>query len=191
MDHEDAESAGYDDAAGLTGRDVAVGLTASGTTRYVAGALARARAVGALTVLITCNGDAPLAAHAAVTVTAATGPEAITGSTRLKAGTATKALLNAFSTALMVRSGRTYSNLMVNLVATNEKLHARAVRILETAAGLGAADSAAVLARSGGDLPLALVHALSGRTVGDCRRALGDAGNVRAALAVLGVHDAR
>ena len=191
VDLEDAESSGYDDAAVLTDRDVAVGLTASGTTGYVAGALARAGEVGAMTVLITCNAGSPLATHADVSVVAATGPEAITGSTRLKAGTATKVLLNAFSTALMVRSGRTYSNLMVNLVATNEKLHARAVRIIEMAAGLGCADSAAALARCDGDLPLALLHALSGRTVDDCRRAHRDGGSVRAALDLLGGRDAR
>ena len=190
VDHEDAEPAGYDDAAGLTARDVAVGLTASGSTPYVAGALTRAREAGALTVLITCNGGSPLGALADVSVVAPTGPEAITGSTRLKAGTATKALLNAFSTGLMVRSGRTYSNLMVNLVATNEKLHARAVRIIETAAGRGSAESAAALARSGGDVPLALLHLLSGRDVDECRRALRDGGSVRAALEFLAAPDA-
>lgn len=189
LDHEDAESSGYADAAGLTADDVVVGLTASGTTPYVAGALTRACELGALTVLITCNDDSPLAAD--LRVIAPTGPEAITGSTRLKAGTATKALLNAFSTALMVRSGRTYSNLMVNLVATNEKLHSRAVRILETAAGIGHPESTAALARSDGDLPLALLHALSAHPVEDCRRALRDAGSVRAALTVLGARDAR
>ena len=184
LDYEDARSLGEDDAAALTSGDVAVGITASGTTPYVAGALERARAAGALTVLITCNGSTSLTAAVDVAVVAPTGPEAVTGSTRLKAGTATKALLNAFSTALMVRSGRTYSNLMVNLVATNEKLGARAVRILETVAGLGPADAAATLARCGGDLRLAVVHALSGRPVDTCRRALTGTG-VRAALDLL------
>jgi alpha-N-acetylglucosaminidase len=181
LDFEDAS--GYDDAIEVTGRDVAVGITASGSTRYVIGALTRAREVGALTVLITCNAGSPVEAD--VTVVAATGPEAITGSTRLKAGTATKALLNAFSTALMVRSGRTYSNLMVNLVASNDKLHARAVRVIEMATGLGRDESAAALARGGGDLPLALLHALTGRSADECRHALAEGGNVRAALRLL------
>jgi N-acetylmuramic acid 6-phosphate etherase len=184
LDYEDAEDAGHEDAAGLRAVDVAVGLTASGSTAYVAGALRRARAAGALTVLVTSTVDAPLAAHADVCVAAATGPEAITGSTRLKAGTATKVLLNAFSTALMVRSGRTYSNLMVNLVATNDKLHRRAVRIVAMATGLGPDESAAVLDRAGGDVPLALVLTLSGRDLESCRAALRD-GGVGAALSRL------
>lgn len=188
LDHEDAAQAGYADAAVLTAGDVAVGLTASGTTRYVAGALRRARETGALTVLLTCNAGSPLGAD--VAVVAATGPEAITGSTRLKAGTATKALLNAFSTALMVRSGRTYSNLMINMVATNEKLHGRAVRVIEMAAGAGAGEAAAALARCDGDLPLAVLHVLSARPVEDCRHALGAGGGVRAALDLLDAHDA-
>jgi N-acetylmuramic acid 6-phosphate etherase len=189
LDHEDARAAGHDDAAGVRAADVAVGITASGTTPYVAGALDRARGAGALTVLVTCDAGSPLAAD--VTVVAATGPEAIAGSTRLKAGTATKALLNAFSTALMVRSGRTYSNLMVHLVATNTKLTARAVSIIEMATGLDTAASDAALTRCGGDLPLALLHALSGRAVDECRRALAEGGGVRAALQLLGAGDGR
>lgn len=188
LDFEDAGSAGHDDAAAVGAGDVAVGLTASGATRYVAGALRRAREAGALTVLVTSAVDAPLAGGVDVAVVADTGPEAVTGSTRLKAGTATKVLLNAFSTALMVRAGRTYSNLMVNLVATNEKLVGRAVRVVAMATGLGPSQSAAVLTSAGGDVPLALVHALSGRPLDECRAALGDAvlgGGVRAALDAL------
>jgi N-acetylmuramic acid 6-phosphate etherase len=188
-DYEDAAALGHDDAAQVAERDVTVGITASGSTPYVAGALARAHDAGALTVLLTSNPGAPLAAHAAVTVAARTGPEAVTGSTRLKAGTATKVLLNAFSTALMVRSGRTYSNLMVNLVVTNDKLEARAVRIVEMATGLEPAAAAAALARSDGDVTLAVLHALSGRPVGDCRRALAG-GGVRTALTLLARGDA-
>jgi N-acetylmuramic acid 6-phosphate etherase len=190
-DYEDAAALGHDDATQVAERDVAVGITASGTTPYVAGALARARDAGALTVLLTSNAGAPLAAHAAVTVTVAarTGPEAVTGSTRLKAGTATKVLLNAFSTALMVRSGRTYSNLMVNLVVTNDKLEARAVRIVEMATGLEPAEAAEALARGDGDVTLAVLHALSGRPVDDCRRVLAG-GGVRTALTLLARGDA-
>lgn len=190
LDYEDAESTGYDDAAEITDTDVVVGITASGTTRYVAGALTRAREAGALTILIACNAGSPLAVLADVNVVAVTGPEAITGSTRLKAGTATKILLNAFSTALMVRSGRTYSNLMVGLVATNDKLNSRAVNIIDMATGIGPEESAAALTRSGGDLPLALLHALSRRPVDECRRALSDGGSVRAALDLLAATDA-
>ncbi|HEX6358344.1 N-acetylmuramic acid 6-phosphate etherase [Actinophytocola sp.] len=184
LDFEDEGTAGHDDAAVVGPGDVAVGITASGSTRYVVGALTRCRAAGALTVLITSTVDAPLSAEVDVAVVADTGPEAVTGSTRLKAGTATKVLLNAFSTALMIRSGRTYSNLMVNLVATNEKLVGRAARIVQMATGLGAVESAAVLARAGGDVSLALVHALSDRPLDECRDALSGRG-VRAALDTL------
>jgi N-acetylmuramic acid 6-phosphate etherase len=184
LDFEDAEGAGYDDAAVVGAGDVAVGVTASGSTRYVAGALRRAGETGALTVLVTSTVDAPLSGGVDVTVVAATGPEAVTGSTRLKAGTATKVLLNAFSTALMIRAGRTYSNLMVNLVASNEKLAERAVRVVAMATGLGDDDSAAALTKADGNVPLALVHALSGRPLDECRAVLRD-GGVRAALDAL------
>ncbi|MCW6004161.1 N-acetylmuramic acid 6-phosphate etherase [Micromonospora sp. CPCC 205371] len=189
LDHEDAYGLAYDDASVLTSHDVAVGVTASGTTQYVAGALDRARSAGALTVLLTCDGGSPLAAD--ITVVAATGPEAVTGSTRLKAGTATKVLLNAFSTALMVRSGRTYSNLMVNLVTSNEKLDARAVTIVAMATGLDDALSAAALSEAGGEVPVAVLHALSGRQANACRDALREGGSVRAALSLLGAPDGR
>lgn len=182
LDFEDAQAAGHDDAAAVGGDDIAVGITASGATRYVAGALTRCREAGALTVLVTSTVDPALTAD--VVVVADTGPEAVTGSTRLKAGTATKVLLNAFSTALLVRSGRTYSNLMVNMVATNEKLVGRATRIVAMATGLSVEESGAVLARADGDVPLALVHALSGRSLDDCRTAL-TTGSVRTALADL------
>lgn len=184
LDLEDADGTGYDDAAAVGAGDVAVGVTASGSTRYVAGALRRAGETGALTVLVTSTVDTPLSGGMDVTVVASTGPEAVTGSTRLKAGTATKVLLNAFSTALMIRAGRTYSNLMVNLVASNEKLHGRAVRVVAMATGLGDDDSAAVLTKADGNVPLALVHALSGRPLAECRAVLRD-GGVRAALDAL------
>lgn len=129
VDREDSADLGAADAAGLDARSVAVGITASGSTPYVAGALRAARAAGALTVLVTCNPAAPLRELADIAVVADTGPEALTGSTRLKAGTATKVILNAFSTALMIKAGRTYGNLMVGLVATNAKLRARAAAL--------------------------------------------------------------
>ena len=185
LDYEDAEAMGYQDAETVRSRDVVVGITASGTTKYVRGALTRAGNIGALTVLVACTEGAPLAALADVTVVADTGPEAIAGSTRLKAGTATKLLLNAFSTTLMVRAGRTYSNLMINLTATNDKLNTRAVQIIEMATSWNSVDSAAALARAGNDLPLALLHSLSDRPVDECRRALLTTGTVRAALETL------
>ncbi|MGW0201455.1 N-acetylmuramic acid 6-phosphate etherase [Nonomuraea sp. NPDC003201] len=186
VDREDAEELGAADAGALAENDLAIGITASGATPYVAGALRAARAAGALTVLITCNPAAPLRDLAGILVVADTGPEALTGSTRLKAGTATKVLLNAFSTALMIKSGRTYSNLMVGLVATNAKLEQRAVNLLVEATGEDAAACAAALAEADGRIPEALVRLLTGCTPGQAREALAAHPGVRAAVAALG-----
>lgn len=155
---EDDPDEGSAAVGGVTSGDLVIGLAASGRTPYVAGALRRARAHGAGTGLIACNPRAPLAADADVSVLVDTGPEAITGSTRMKAGTAQKMVLNAFSTAVMVRLGKTYSNLMVDVMATNEKLRRRIVRMLAQA---------------------------SGRHEDDCREALRGAGTPRAALVAL------
>ncbi|MBN6054204.1 N-acetylmuramic acid 6-phosphate etherase [Nonomuraea sp. RK-328] len=186
VDLEDSETLGAVDAAALGETCVAVGITASGSTPYVAGALRAARAAGALTVLVTCNPGAPLLDVADIGVVADTGPEALTGSTRLKAGTAAKVILNAFSTALMIKAGRTYGNLMVGLVASNAKLRERAVSLLAEATGDDEARCRAALADAGGDIPQALVRLLTGCTPEEARDALrGDVG-VRAALAALG-----
>jgi N-acetylmuramic acid 6-phosphate etherase len=117
----------------------------------VAGALGHGRRVGAFTALFTSNPRAPVAGLADVVVCADTGPEAITGSTRLKAGTAQKLLLNSFSTALMVADGRTYSNLMVRLTPVNAKLRGRQLRLLGQATG--AAEAACAEARGWGRRP--------------------------------------
>lgn len=110
--------------------DVVIGLAASGRTPYVIGALDRAKKRGALTVSLSCNPGAELSEHAAYAIEVDTGPEVLTGSTRLKAGSAQKQVLNMISTALMVRSGRTYGNLMVDVHATNAKLRTRAIRLV-------------------------------------------------------------
>ena len=141
--------------------DVAVGLTASGRTPYVAGALAEARRIGAHTVLVSANPAAEAAAVADVHICVETGPEVLAGSTRMKAGTAQKLVLNAFSTATMVRLGHTYSNLMTGVVAKNAKLHGRMVGILAQATGHDLDACARVLQDSGGDLKLALVRLLA------------------------------
>ncbi|MFI7704755.1 N-acetylmuramic acid 6-phosphate etherase [Nonomuraea sp. NPDC049480] len=185
IDQEDAEPLGAADARDLGEGDVAVGITASGSTRYVAGALRAARAAGALTVLVTCNPDAPLRDLAEIVVAADTGPEALTGSTRLKAGTATKVILNAFSTALMIKAGRTYGNLMVGLVATNAKLAERAVTVLAEASGAGADACRAALAAADGNIPEALVRLLTGCPPEQARAALEAHPGVRAAVAAL------
>ncbi|MFG1620997.1 N-acetylmuramic acid 6-phosphate etherase [Kribbella sp. NPDC049227] len=184
---EDSEDGGAADAAAVTGQDIVIGLAASGSTPYVAGALKAARAAGATTVLVTSNPDAPLAPLADIVIAADTGPEVIAGSTRLKAGTAQKLILNSFSTTLMIKLGRTWSNLMVDLVATNKKLRGRMLRILAEATGADEQACEAALAAAEGELKPALVHLLTGAAIPAARAALEDAhGRVADALATLG-----
>ncbi|MFD0775164.1 N-acetylmuramic acid 6-phosphate etherase, partial [Streptomonospora algeriensis] len=180
---EDDEELGRSDSAGVGAGDLAVGLSASGRTPYVAGALRGARQAGAATVLVSSNPDAPLTRDADVHVCVDTGAEVIAGSTRMKAGTAQKLVLNAFSTAVMVRMGRTYSNLMVGVNATNAKLRGRAVAILAEASGMDEDACAAALTSAEGDTRVALVSLLAG--VGTTRAAAELAaceGRVRSAL---------
>lgn len=183
-DSEDSAEAGRRDVGESVGAlDVVIGLTVSGTTPYVRGALEAAREAGAVTALITSNPAAPLAELADHYLPAPTGPEVLTGSTRLKAGTATKILLNGFSTALMVRLGLTYSNLMVSVTATNQKLRERTLRILGEVTGGDLDAGARILAAADGDLKVAVVSAVSGADVTASRAALADArGSVPAAL---------
>jgi len=182
-DAEDDVALGERDAASVSAADIAVGITASGRTPYVAGALTAARRAGAVTVLVSSNPVAPLAGLADYVVIADTGPEAIAGSTRLKAATAQKLLLNALSTAAMVRLGRTYSNLMVSLQGTNAKLRERQLTILAEATGADEAACRAQLTRCDGDLRLALLCLLSGMEPDAATNALAAAaGSVRGAL---------
>jgi N-acetylmuramic acid 6-phosphate etherase len=183
---EDDADAGRREADALGPHDVAIGLTASGRTPFVGGALERARERGATTALVTANPRAELAAYADHLLAADTGPEALTGSTRLKAGTAQKLVLNAFSTTVMIRLGRTWSNLMVDVVATNAKLRGRVVRILQEATGASEAESRAALDRSHGELKPALLSMLAGIDADTAREAI-DAhrGSVARALAAL------
>ncbi len=166
--------------------DVVVGLTASGRTPYVVGGLAAARELGARTALISANPGASANDSVDVPIAAETGPEAIAGSTRMKAGTAQKLLLTAFSTATMVRFGRTYSNLMVSMRATNAKLRGRTLRILREATGAAEQDCANTLAAADGDLKVALVMLVAGADPARAAAALDRAhGHVRTALAAL------
>ncbi|HEY7046976.1 MAG TPA: N-acetylmuramic acid 6-phosphate etherase [Jatrophihabitantaceae bacterium] len=180
---EDDVELGARDAATVQAGDVALGLTASGRTPYVTGALRAARSRGAGTVLISANPDAELGAGVDVHVGVDTGPEVIAGSTRMKAGTAQKLLLNAFSTALMIRVERTYSNLMVAVAATNDKLRGRVVRILVEATGLDPQACGDALERADGDARVALVALLANVSVSQASQALVHAGGgVRRAL---------
>lgn len=183
---EDDPDAGRAEALELSRLDVAIGLSASGSTPYVAGALQRAREVGAFTGLITANPAAPLAELVEVHVALDTGPEAITGSTRMKAGSAQKMALSSFSTALMVRLGRSYSNLMVDVTATNRKLRARLVSILEQATGLERSACQKALAAADGSLKVALVSLLGGVEAVTARAVLDQSNDqVRQALELL------
>jgi N-acetylmuramic acid 6-phosphate etherase len=182
-DAEDDEALGGRDACAVSAADVVVGITASGRTPYVAGALRSARSAGALAVLVSSNPAAPLAALAEHALLVDTGPEAIAGSTRLKAATAQKMVLNALSTAAMVRLGRTYSNLMAGMSGTNAKPRQRQVTILREATGAGEEACRAELARCDGDLRLALLCLLSGLEPKAAAGALtGAGGSVRGAL---------
>ena len=183
---EDDWEAGRADAAEVPEGALVIGLAASGRTPYVGGALEAAREQSASTVLISANPDAPLAASVDVHVGVSTGAEVIAGSTRMKAGTAQKLLLNAFSTAVMVRMGRTYSNLMVGVDATNAKLRGRVVTILMEATGLKGDACAEALTAAEGDTRVALVSLLAEVDAEQAAEALDRArGRVRVALAQL------
>jgi N-acetylmuramic acid 6-phosphate etherase len=185
-DAEDDVDAGARDAADITAADVVIGIAASGATPYVGGALRAGRERGALTALITCSREPQLGDLADLLVVADTGPEVLTGSTRLKAGTAQKLMLNSFSTALMVALGRTWSNLMVSVVATNAKLRRRTIRILAEALGTSNDDAAERLANADGDLRTALVVALTGAQSSDARASLeAHRGSVAGAIGAL------
>ena len=148
---EDSPEQGAADlaAAGFTGQDALVGIAASGRTPYVLGALAHANPLGALTIALTCVPNSPMAAAADIAITPLTGPEVLTGSTRLKAGTATKLVLNMLSTGVMIKIGAVYGNLMVNLAPTNAKLIDRAQRIIMAATGIDQPTAATLLENSG------------------------------------------
>lgn len=188
---EDDTRAGACDAAEVVAGDVVIGLAASGRTPYVAGALRAAAAVGAATVLVSADPGAALGGEVDVHVGVDTGPEAIAGSTRMKAGTAQKLVLHSFSTAVMVRLGRTYSNLMVSMVATNAKLRERLVTILVEATDADENVCAKALLDANGDVKVALVALLADVSTSRASAALAHAdGVVREALRVLVTCDA-
>lgn len=154
--------------------DVLVGIAASGRTPYVLGALAYGRKLGATTVAISCNASGPILAAADIAICAEVGPEVLTGSTRMKAGTAQKMLLNMLSTAAMVRSGKVYQNLMVDLHASNQKLEARAVRIVMQATDCDSVTANAALLQAGMSAKLAILLILTGQDLASCQQALAD-----------------
>ncbi|HEX8160586.1 MAG TPA: N-acetylmuramic acid 6-phosphate etherase [Pyrinomonadaceae bacterium] len=160
------------DARGVTGADAVVGVAASGRTPYTVGAVERARGLGAFTACVTCAPASPITRAAEVSIVPVVGAEVLAGSTRLKAGTAQKLVLNMISTATMIRLGYVSGNRMTNLSPRNEKLRARAARIFAAESGATEDEARAALEAAGYDLPTALVMRRTRRTREDARGAL-------------------
>lgn len=175
---EDNPELGASDLADidLSESDVLVGIATSGRTPYVVGGLDYGRSVGAYTIALSCNAEAEIINHADLAITPIVGPEVLSGSTRLKAGTATKLVLNTITTGAMVRIGKTFGNLMVDLRPTNSKLLARSVRIVRLATGLHHAAAQELLDRCGGEVKVAIVAQLSGKTPDGARQLLAQSG---------------
>lgn len=171
------------DARSLSAADALVSISASGRTPYAIAAARHARSIGALTIGVACNSGAELSREVDIAIETPVGPEFIAGSTRLKSGSAQKLVCNTLSTLVMVRLGRTYGAWMVGVQANNDKLRARARRILVEAAGVGEDVAAELLEQSGGDTRVALVMTLAGVPAGEAADRLAAAGGrVRAAL---------
>ena len=166
------------EALGLTALDSVVGLAASGRTPYVIGALDFARRVGAFTVSVACSHPSPMAEIAQIAIAALVGPEVVTGSTRLKAGSAQKLILNMLSTGVMIRLGKTYGNLMVDVQPTNVKLRQRARRIVAQACGLSLEAAEEKLTACGGEVKTAIVAARLDVSPETARQRLAAAGGV-------------
>lgn len=184
-DAEDKPAAAVEDlqAIKLNAQDALVGIAASGRTPYVIGGLRYGREIGAGTIAVSCNAPAPILELAEIKIAALTGPEVITGSTRLKAGTAQKLILNMLSTASMVKLGKTYGNLMVDVKITNQKLGERARGIVMEVGEVSAEQAQSLLDQSGGEVKTALVMALLGLDAAEARARLGAAGgHLRAVL---------
>lgn len=156
----------------LSSKDVVVGIAVSGRTPYVVGALNYAQSIGAKTISLACNPHSTLADMADIAISPVVGPEVVTGSTRLKSGTAQKLVLNMLTTASMIRIGKTYENLMVDVTISNQKLHARAIRIIAEATGCAADVAEIHLAKSDNNVKLAILMILTGLEVAEAQAAL-------------------
>ncbi len=160
----------------VTAEDAVVGVAASGTTPFTVAAVRRANMLGALTVGITSVTESPLAREADIAIVPQTGPEVIMGSSRMKSGTAQKLVLNTISTAVMIRLGRVYSNLMIEMPATNEKLRSRAVRMVELVTGATRPAAVIALREASGDMKVAALIAKRRISADDARALLATAG---------------
>ena len=182
---EDSRELGRGDLIriGLEKRDIVIGIAASGRTPYVLGGLAYAREVGCRTVAISCNAGSPIGAAADLAIEVVPGSECLTGSTRLKAGTCQKLILNMISTATMVGCGKAYQNLMVDVLQSNEKLAVRAHNIVMEATGCGRVTAAEKLAAAEGHAKTAITMILADCTLEEARKRLTRAkGHVRDAI---------
>ncbi|WP_144265481.1 N-acetylmuramic acid 6-phosphate etherase [Faecalibacterium sp. An77] len=167
----------------LTSKDFVVGIAASGRTPYVLGGLAYARSVGCRTAAIACNPGSAVGKAADLAIEVEVGPEVLTGSTRLKSGTAQKLILNMISTTSMVRTGKAYQNLMVDVMQTNEKLHTRAENIVMDATGVERAEARAAIDAAGGSVKCAITMLLANCTAAEAQSRLDAAnGHVRTAI---------
>jgi len=176
---DDAAAGGHDlEVRGFSGQDALIGIAASGRTPYTVGAVEYARHLGAFTAAITCVPGSPICKAAEIAIVPVVGPEVVAGSTRLKAGTAQKLVLNMLSTATMVRLGYVTGNRMTNVHTGNQKLQARALRILMAEAGLEEDAAASILDAASGNLPVALVMAQTGRNLIEAKQALAAASGV-------------
>lgn len=146
----------------LSSNDVVIGLAASGRTPYVIGGLEYANQIGALTIAIACVKNSKIGSLAKIAIEAVVGPEVVTGSTRMKAGTAQKMILNMLSTGIMVKEGKVYQNVMINVLPTNEKLINRAIRIIMTVTNTDEKIAATALKKANNDVPAAIVMAKLG-----------------------------
>jgi N-acetylmuramic acid 6-phosphate etherase len=161
---------------GITSKDTVVGIAAGGTTPYVHGALIEANRIGATTIFLCCNPDVTPSEKVDVIIRPITGPEVITGSTRMKAGTATKLILNTLTTASMIKMGKVYENLMVDLQVKNEKLKDRAARIIMTVTDLDRNDADKLLVKANGNVKTAIVMHKSSVSYGDAIKKLDEHG---------------
>ncbi|KHT46540.1 N-acetylmuramic acid 6-phosphate etherase [Vibrio sinaloensis] len=171
---EDSLTLGVDDLKSVqfSQKDVVVGIAASGRTPYVIGALEYANEVGATTIALSCNPDSTIADIADIAISPVVGPEALTGSTRLKSGTAQKLVLNMLTTASMIRLGKSYQNLMVDVKATNKKLVARAARIVMQATDCDKNQATSTLEQTDYDVKLAILMILTGMDLPSARKQL-------------------
>ncbi len=185
-DKEDSPECGRSDllGIGLSKNDIVIGIAASGRTPYVIGGMEYAKELGCNTVSIACNNNSEIGKRATVAIEVIVGSEVLTGSTRLRAGTSQKMILNMISTASMVRTGKAYRNLMVDVVQTNEKLVARAQGILMEATGISRDEAVQVLGKAGGSVKKAIVMVLASCSADEAQARLEKArGHVREAIA--------